>query len=210
LILAGAAAPGRGGTWDFNGQAELTKEKIETFLGRAVVHFDTASHGGFNAAQWNRTKQFLLDTGAKFIHGAELSWGRSYPDHSYWDQCAARFADLHATPGLQDVIAEGFIAEHIGSNADNTLIPEWLWTYMVQQGLTATRTPSPSDHDGLHYFHYNNFFDAGWPHIDRWAPGQSVPDITRTETKLYFRYLLKEYIDAGMESIWFGGLELVS
>ncbi|GMU20479.1 MAG: hypothetical protein AMXMBFR13_05760 [Phycisphaerae bacterium] len=202
--MATAAPP-----WDFDGQAELTKSRIEAFLNRAVVHFDTASHGGFSATEWERTKEFLLHTGAKFIHGAELSWGKSYPDHSYWDQCAARFADLHATPGLEDVMLEGFIAEHISSNADQTLIPEWLWSYMEAEGLTANRTPSPSDHAGRHYFHYNNFFEPGWPHVNYWGAGASVPDINQTETKLYFRYLLKEYIDAGIESIWFGGLLLV-
>ncbi len=196
------------GPWDFDGQSELTKARIEAFLNRAVVHFDTASFRSFNLTEWQRTKQFLLDTGSRFVHGAELSWGRSYPDHSYWDQCAARFADLHATPGLEDVMLEGFIAEHISSNADNTLIPAWLWDEMETQGINATRTPSPSDHDGLHYFHYNNFFTVEWPHVNYWGTGASVPDITQTETKLYYRYLLREYIDAGIESIWFGGILL--
>ncbi|MBI4578724.1 MAG: hypothetical protein HY718_03425, partial [Planctomycetes bacterium] len=90
------------------------------------------------------------------------------------------------------------------------LIPEWLWNYMEAQGINATRTPSPNDSDGRHYFHYPNFFPANWGFINHWGPGQSVPDITSTETKLYYRYLLKEYIDAGVESIWFGQLGLTA
>jgi hypothetical protein len=196
------------GPWDFQRQSDLTKEKIEAFLTRAVVHFETLSFRNFDAGEWERTKQFLKKTQAKFIHGAELSWGRSYSDGSYWDKCKERIADLHATPGLGDVIVEGFIAEHIGSNADETLIPDWLWKEMEALKLTAGRKPSPRDAGGRHYFHYENFFRPGWPHIDRWAPGQSVPDITQPETKLYFRYMLKEHIDAGFEAIWFGGIKL--
>jgi hypothetical protein len=196
------------GDWDFDGQEQLTKSRIEAFLSRAVSHFYTVRFGGYSQAEIQRTKQFLLHTGAKFIHGAELSWGMSYPYHSYWDQCQAALAGFHATPGLQDVMFEGFIAEHIGSNADDTLIPDWLWSYMGAQGINATRTPSPNDNNGRHYFHYPNFFDSNWRDIDRWGPGQSVPDITKTETKLYYRYLLREYIDAGFESIWFGQLGL--
>src|SRR5688500_6630989 len=111
-----AATPVVAGPWDFDGQAALTKEKIQTFLQRSIVHFDTAAFNNFKIVDWERTKLFLQNTGAKFIHGGELSWGRSYPDHSYWDNCALRLADLHATPGLQDVMVEGFIAEHISSN----------------------------------------------------------------------------------------------
>jgi len=88
--------------------------------------------------------------------------------------------------GLKDVIVEGFIAEHIGSNADSTLIPDWLWQEMEVQGVNKARTRSPRDAGGRHYFHYENFFQADWPHINRWGQGQSVPDITQTETKLYF------------------------
>jgi len=208
IFVAIGAQAAYGGDWNFNNQAELTKEKIEAFLERAVVHFDTCSQSNFSQTEFDRSKQFLLHTQAKFIHGAELSWGKSYPNHTYWDNCKAKIDDMHATPGLEDVILEGFIAEHIASNADNTLIPDWLWQYMEDQGINATRTPSPNDNGNNHYFHYDNFFDSGWPFINQWGSGQSVPDITRTETQLYFRYMLKEHIDAGIESIWFGGLAL--
>src|SRR5687767_12506277 len=69
-----AATPAVAGPWDFDGQAELTKEKIQTFLQRSIVHFDTAAFNNFNIVDWERTKLFLQNTGAKFIHGGELSW----------------------------------------------------------------------------------------------------------------------------------------
>src|SRR5688572_6841427 len=115
--------PALAGPWDFDGQAELTKDKIQTFLKRSVAHFELCSFNGFNLVEWQRSKLFLSHTGAKFIHGGELSWARAYPDHSYWDNVKARLLDLHGTSGLEDVMVEGFIAEYIGLNADATLIP---------------------------------------------------------------------------------------
>jgi len=213
IILLAFAAAGlsraHAGEFDFDSQKQLTKPKIEAFLNRAVAHFGTLSFQSFSEAEFVRTKTFLLHTGAKFIHGGELSWGQSYPDHQYWDKCKFVLSALHATRGLQDVIVEGFVAEHIGPNADTTLIPPWLWKEMEEKGIAKTRKPSPRDQGNLHYFHYDNFFTQEWPHIDRWSKGQSVPDITQIETQLYFRYLIKEYIDAGFESIWLGGLKLV-
>src|SRR5688572_16079484 len=73
------------GPWDFDGQAELTKEKIQNFLKRAVTHFETCSHDNFNLLDWQRTKSFFETTGTKFVHCAESTWNRSYPNHNYWD-----------------------------------------------------------------------------------------------------------------------------
>jgi len=210
IMISWSGSVAMAGPWDFNSQAELTKSKIEAYLARSVTHFQTCSHNDFDDAEWERTKQFLLHTGAKFIHGGELSWGKSYPDHRYWDKCRIKLKDLHATPGLEDIIVEGFIAEHISSNADKTLIPQWLWEYMEKEGINKVRTPSPKDTGDKHYFHYDNFFKKDWPMIDHWNKGGSVPDIRQMETKLYYKYLLKEYIDAGFESIWFGQLWLTA
>src|SRR4030095_5052292 len=102
ICIAGASTPVCAGPWDFDGQVELTKDKIQTFLKRSVMHFETCSFSNFSLVEWERTKLFLTHRGTKFIHGGELSWGRSYPDHSYWDTLQVRLADLHNTSGLQD------------------------------------------------------------------------------------------------------------
>src|SRR5687767_4026154 len=95
--FAMSGSPALAGPWDFDGQAELTKDKIQTFLKRSVAHFEACSFNSFNLVEWQRTKLFLTNSGTKFIHGAELSWARAYPDHNYWDNTKARLTDLHST-----------------------------------------------------------------------------------------------------------------
>jgi hypothetical protein len=45
--------------------------------------------------------------------------------------------------------------------------------------------------------------------VDHWRRGSSVPDICQPETKMWFFFLAGSYIDAGIEAIHFGQLDLV-
>ena len=44
---------------------------------------------------------------------------------------------------------------------------------------------------------------------NHWRAGQSVPDVSRPETKLWFYFLAASYIDLGCEAIHFGQAELM-
>jgi hypothetical protein len=44
---------------------------------------------------------------------------------------------------------------------------------------------------------------------DHWRPGASIPDISQTETKLWFYFLAASYIDVGCEAIHFGQAEIM-
>jgi hypothetical protein len=46
-------------------------------------------------------------------------------------------------------------------------------------------------------------------HRRNWGPNASVPDISRPETKLWFYFQAKSYIDLGFEAIHFGQVELM-
>ena len=45
---------------------------------------------------------------------------------------------------------------------------------------------------------------------DHWRAGNSVPDVSRPETKLWFYFLGVSFIDAGFEAIHFGQTELMN
>ena len=45
---------------------------------------------------------------------------------------------------------------------------------------------------------------------NQWGQGSSVPDVSRTETKLWFYFLARSYIDAGCEAIHYGQVELMN
>ena len=46
--------------------------------------------------------------------------------------------------------------------------------------------------------------------VDHWRRGQSVPDVSRPETKLWFYFLAASYIDVGIEAIHFGQIEMMN
>jgi hypothetical protein len=43
-----------------------------------------------------------------------------------------------------------------------------------------------------------------------WGPNSSVPDVSRTETKLWFYFLAASYIDLGFEALHFGQVEIMN
>ena len=45
---------------------------------------------------------------------------------------------------------------------------------------------------------------------NHWAPGASVPDMSKIETRMWFFYRARRYIDSGCEAIHFGQLQLVA
>lgn len=46
-------------------------------------------------------------------------------------------------------------------------------------------------------------------YVDLWAPGASVPDITRVETQLWLMYLIGSYVDIGVEAVHLGQVYLM-
>lgn len=191
----------------FSSQSDLTSDKIDRYFNRGISHF----------LPWDnpvRSRQFLQNTGTKFIHWAHLLWGQSPPD---WKTLSAEIDAVHNSTWGRDIVYEAGVMEAIYRGAtDRAFIPDWLYKCMEELGINKTRKPGPN---GPRYFSYENMFDrnaADWPpaNIGRWSRDKdgkddgSVPDITMVETQLWYAYLITEYIDAGFEGIMFGGLEL--
>jgi hypothetical protein len=59
-------------------------------------------------------------------------------------------------------------------------------------------------------FRYTDIIYPEGPRRDQWGPGASVPDVSRTETKLWFYFLAASYIDLGFEGIHFGQVEIMN
>ena len=45
--------------------------------------------------------------------------------------------------------------------------------------------------------------------VNHWDKDASVPDMSRTETKMWFFYVAKRWIDLGLEAIHFGQVEIM-
>ena len=189
------------GLLQFNGQQSLTKPLLEAYLDRAISHMN----------MWDeRSQKFFCDTGAKFVHWADLGWGKLYTPAD-WKQLTDTIDKIHSTDCNQDIIFECGIMEITAkSTMDATQIPEWMLKILDDMGIQEKRKVGPN---GKNYFCYEAMFDrnaSDWPKrlVGLWdstpASEGSVPDLTMLETQLYYAYLAAEYIDAGFEGIMFG------
>lgn len=192
----------------FYGQKSLTKDVLDAYLDRAIVHM---SGGPDDLHLWgDRSRAFLKNSGAKFIHWADLGWVRRYTADD-WTGLTAAMDSVHGTDWGSDIIYECGIMEAIGRpQVDNTPIPEWLMKLLTDLGIQERRKFGPN---GPGYFSYEGMFDRNaedWPKnlIGLWYSDhdaeQSVPDITMLETRIYYAYQIAEYIDAGFEGVMFG------
>jgi len=59
-------------------------------------------------------------------------------------------------------------------------------------------------------FRYDDLLYPSGQFRDHWRPGQSVPDVSRPETKLWLYFLGASFIDVGCEAIHFGQAELMN
>ena len=192
----------------FAKQSDLTSDLVDRYLSRAISHF----------LPWNsplRSREFLRNTGTKYIHWSHLLWGPPPPD---WKTLSAEIDAVHSSDWGADVVYEAGVMEAIyKSTIDSVPIPDWLYQCMEELGINSVRKPGPN---GPKFFSYENMFDRNaenWPkeNIGRWSKDDkgrdlaSVPDITMVETQLWFAYLITEYIDAGFEGIFFGQYGLV-
>lgn len=192
----------------FYGQRKLTKPLLEAYLDRAIVHMSGSSSEPEVYSE--RSRQFLKDTGTKFIHWADLGWVRLYTQKD-WDRLVTEIDTVHGTDWGSDIIYECGIMEAIGQKQiDATPIPEWMLKLMDKLGVQENRKVGSN---GKGFFCYETMFDRKAPDWPKNLPGlwspdpeseQSVPDITMPETQLYYAYLISEYLDAGFEGIMFG------
>lgn len=99
----------------------------------------------------------------------------------------------HADP---DIILEAAIFEAIYEKVDRIPIPDWV--YSEFQLPIRKRN-----------FRYAAMLYEDNKFRDHWTKGASIPDMSKLETRMYFYYRGRRYIDSGCEAIHFGQVELM-
>jgi len=99
---------------------------------------------------------------------------------------------LEADPQM---ILQACIFECVSTQVEEVPAPDWAFAAFGR----------PAEKRNFRY--EDMLFPEG--HRRNWGPNASVPDISRPETKLWFYFLAKSYIDLGFEAIHFGQVELM-
>jgi len=167
----------------------ISRGVLENYLSRAITQL-----GLTDSAQRAEDIRMLGNVGAKFIGRSAYLWGSPGDDEAYFRR-ARETADLvhQADP---DMLLQACIFEAIYDGVNKLPVPASVFEEFGLQ--PAQRNFS---YDAM-------LFDKG-KFRNHWGPGASVPDMSKLETRLWFFYRARRYIDAGFEALHFGQVHLM-
>ncbi|MBN2508547.1 MAG: hypothetical protein JXQ71_17855 [Verrucomicrobia bacterium] len=113
---------------------------------------------------------------------------------------AACLLALIPCEGQSGTASEGHVIppfEIVTTQVEQVPVPEWVFV--------APGRPPQKRH-----FRYADMLYPNGRFKDHWRTGQSVSDVSRPETKLWFHFLGASFIDVGCEAIHLGQTELMN
>ena len=189
LLLAGPdPASAREPDYTFDGK--MSRAVLERYLSRAITMADLL-HGRGNVEDNIR---MLTDVGVKFAGRAIYRWGGEDRLSALLPEAKRIAAQVHrADP---QIILQAAVFEIVTTKLNRVPVPAWVF---AEFGLEAQKRN----------FRYEDMVYPDPKKQNRWSPGASVPDMSRLETRMWFFYASKLYIDLGVEAIHFGQAEIM-
>lgn len=184
---------------DFAFDGTISRAVLENYLDRSVTmaYFLVTGKTEGNREYSYREDDLRLirNIQAKFIGRAIYRWngeGR-LNDPEFWSGAKQLIDQVHADD--DEVIFQGCLFETISPEVNQVPIPDWVFQ---EYGL------QPESRN----FSYTEMLSRSGKFVNHWRRS-SVPDITRTETQLWFSYLAGEYIQLGCEALHLGQVGLI-
>ncbi|WEK36031.1 MAG: hypothetical protein P0Y53_00835 [Candidatus Pseudobacter hemicellulosilyticus] len=178
----------------------VSRNVLESYLSRAITMAELLNSDGVYSdgpyPEKNDDWRMLSNIGAKFVGRALYTWAveSRYNDPAFLSNAKAMIDQAHQTDA--DLVFQGAIFEIITPDVNNLAVPAWAFEAF---GLPVeTRN-----------FRYDDMINLSGNGVGLWGNG-SVPDISRTETQLYFYHLARRFMEAGIEAIHFGQVELMA
>jgi hypothetical protein len=173
---------------DYAFDGSITRKVLDNYLSRSITMQGLLMGWG----NINDNIRLLITIGAKFSGRAIFVWGdeSKLPGNLI---AGAIYADnIHALD--PDMILQAGIFEAITPDVERLIIPDWVFTAFDLQPEARN-------------FRYESMLFKNGLGRDIWGGGSSLPDISRLETRLWFYYAAKSYIDIGVEAIHFGNID---
>jgi hypothetical protein len=186
VCLSASIAPAA----DYHFDTTISRDVLENYLSRSI-----SMEGLLNGrGDLDDNVRMLKHIGAKFIGRSLCLWGGEASFLSNIARARQQTPKLHeADP---DMILQACVFEIVTTQVEQIPVPDWVFTALGQ----------PVEKRNFRYA------DMIYPPAQRrdWGRNGSVPDVSRIETRLWFYYQAASYIDAGMEAIHFGQVELMA
>ena len=176
---------------DYRFHRTISRQVLDHYLSRSI------SMEGLLNGRGDLTDniRMLADTGAKYIGRSICLWGGEANLLSNLEWGRQQLPHVHAAD--PEMVLEACIFEIVTTQVEQVSVPDW--------AFAAFGKPTEKRN-----FRYAEIAYVQGPRKDQWGPGSSVPDVSRPETKLWFYFLARSYIDLGCEGIHFGQAEIMN
>jgi hypothetical protein len=136
----------------------------------------------------------LKNTGAKFAGRTVYLWGGESRLPKRLEVARQNAPKVHTAD--PEMILQACVFEIVSKDVEKLSVPAWVFEAFGEP---------PQERN----FRYEAMlYPRGRGH-NHWRPGSSIPDVSQTETKLWFYFLAVSYIDVGCEAIHFGQAEIM-
>lgn len=185
--------------YDFN--ETISENVLRNYLARSITMAELVNMEGFYTDGPYKCKEddfrMMENIKPKFVGRTLFLWGNEDKlNHSEFLQGAQNVSEkLHNMD--KEIILQACIFEIVTTQVENIPVPDWVFK--------AFDLPEEKRN-----FEYKKMLNSQQKFVDHWNAGASVPDISRQETKMWFYFLAKNYIDIGMEALHFGQVDLMA
>jgi hypothetical protein len=176
---------------DYRFDGTISRAVLDNYLARSITMEGLLNGRG----DLDDNIRMLKQTGAKFIGRSLCLWGNEANLLANLQRAKAQLPKVHAAD--PEMVLQACIFEIVTTQADQVPVPEWAFTAL---GRSVEKRN----------FRYADMLFPDGRFKDHWHPGQSVPDVSRPETKLWFYFLGASFIDVGCEAIHLGQTELMN
>ncbi|MBQ6087723.1 MAG: hypothetical protein IJK96_06670 [Bacteroidales bacterium] len=204
LLAAGCGQKEKGfvntGNYEFSG-GTISREVLDNYLSRAVTQSGYLFSEGLPADSYYGTEddaRMLLNIGAKFIGRSIYVWMRAelFNNPDWLKNAKAKIEAYHAKDPdaiFQAALFEAIYKEHI----EQVPIPEWVFTAF---GLEPEKRN----------FRFDDMCVTSDPRFkDLWGKDTGVPDMTKTESQMWFYFMGVKYLEIGIEAFHCGQIDLI-
>ena len=190
VLLQGPAGGAAAATRDYRFDGPISRDVLENYLSRAIT-MEGMLHG---RGDLEDNVRMLKSTGAKFVGRSVCLWAGEAELLRNVERVRQEVPKVHAAD--PDIVLQACVFEIVSNQVEQVSVPDWAFAAFGRQ---------PEQRN----FRYA---DMIYPQGQRrdWGRNASVPDVSRPETKLWFYFLARTYIDLGCEAIHFGQVEIMN
>ena len=167
----------------------ISREVLDHYLSRAI-----SMEGLLNGrGNLDDNIRMLSSVGAKYIGRSLCLWGGEARLLQNFERAKKQLPQVHAAD--PEMILEACIFEIVTPEVEQVPVPDWAF---IALGLPVEKRS----------FRYEAML---YPRAQRkrsWGNG-GIPDVSQTETQLWFYFLAASYIDLGCEGLHFGQMEIM-